>query len=103
MPNGESKNWIRFCAAIDGFRSRYGKWPTAVRVLDFFPDELKSVLSGSDHAKLLSKIKVIGDNSPFIAVDESGNAYDYGREGFPNLKLNVRASEWLGVTPNYCD
>ncbi len=101
MPNGESKNWLKFCAAIDGFRSRYGKWPTAVRVLDFFPDELKSVLSEADHAKLLSKIKILADDSAFIAVDESGNAYDYGREGFPGPTLEVRASEWLGVTPDY--
>jgi hypothetical protein len=103
MPNGESKNWIRFCAAIEGFRSRYGKWPSTVKVLDFFPDELERVLSEADHAKLLSKINVIGDDSPFVAIDESGNSYDYGHEGFSEKESDIQASDWLDVNPDYYD
>ena len=82
MPNGESKNWIRFCAAIDGFRARYNHWPRSVRVLDNFPDELKRVLSKEDYKRLTSKIGIIGDNSPYIAIDETGKSYNYAEEGF---------------------
>ena len=32
MPNGYDRNWIRFCAAVDGFRMRYGRWPDRVRM-----------------------------------------------------------------------
>lgn len=103
MPNGESKNWIRFCAAIDGFRARYNYWPQSARVLDFFPDELKRVLSKEDYAQLKSKIEIIGDNSPFIATDETGKTYNYGEEGFSNKKPDIRAQDWLGVTPEYYD
>jgi len=28
MPNGDDKNWVRLCAALDGFFGRYGRWPT---------------------------------------------------------------------------
>jgi len=45
MPNGDSKNWIRFCASIDGFRARYGSWPTKVRVPNFFIEELQEILT----------------------------------------------------------
>jgi len=32
MPNGGDKNFIRLCGAIEGFRVRFGTWPTAVRL-----------------------------------------------------------------------
>jgi hypothetical protein len=103
MPNGESKNWIRMCAAIDGFRAKYNSWPKTVRVFDFFPSELKRVLSENDHTKLQSKIDIVGDNSLFIAVDETGNSYSYGDEGFSKKEPDIRAEDWLGVSPDYYD
>jgi len=103
VPNGESKNWLRFCASIDGFRARYNHWPKSVRVLDFFPNELKRVLSIEDYTKLISKINIIGDNSPFIAIDETGKSYSYGEEGFSKERPDIRAQDWFGVTPDYYD
>ena len=103
MPNGESKNWIRFCAAIDGFRARYNHWPKSIRVLDFFPNELQRVLSKEDYAKLKSKIEIIGDNSPFIAIDETGKSYNYGEEGFAKEKPDIWACDWFDVAPDYYD
>ena len=103
MPNGESKNWIRFCAAIDGFRCRYKSWPDSVRVPTFFPAELKKVLSKKDQSNLASKIQIIGDDSPYIAMDESGNIYNYDIDGFSNEKPDIQAQDWLDVTPDYYD
>src|SRR5262249_16177409 len=40
MPNGHDKNWVRLCAAIDGFRVRYGHWPMRVRI---FPISLADI------------------------------------------------------------
>ena len=28
VPNGDDKNWVRLCGAIDGFRVKYVKWPS---------------------------------------------------------------------------
>ena len=61
MPNGESKNWIRFCAAINGFRARFNIWPDRVRVPGLFIQELKNVLPSESFDKLCSKINLIGD------------------------------------------
>ena len=103
MPNGESKNWIRFCAAIDGFRARYKKWPTKARVPTFFIEELKEVLTKESFEKLSSKITLIGDESPFIAEDKKSESYNYGLENLSDSKSGLKASEWLGVQPDYDD
>ena len=103
MPNGESKNWIRFCGAIDGFRAHYKSWPNMVRVPNFFINELKTVLPPESFTKLDSKLILIGDESPYIAEDGAGRSYNYGFKGFSKIKPDVRAFEWLGVDPDYYD
>lgn len=103
MPNGESKNWVRFCAAIDGFRADYKSWPNRVRVPKFFIEQLKTVLSPESSAKLESKLILIGDDSPHIAEDGAGRSYNYGSKGFSKIKPDVSAFEWLGVDPDYYD
>ena len=34
-----------------------------------------------------------------IAEDDSGARYDYEKEGFPPLRPQPAAAEWLGVKP----
>ena len=50
-------------------------------------------------------ITLFGDGSDFdfIAEDESGNQYNYEKEGFPNERPDNRATDWLGVNPDYYD
>jgi hypothetical protein len=103
MPNGESRNWIRFCAVIEGFRARYKKWPTKVRVPETFIEELQEVLTKESFEKLLSKITLIGDESPYIAEDKEGESYNYGLEGFSGSQPDLKASDWLDVQPDYYD
>ena len=103
MPNGESKNWVRFCGAIDGFRSHYKSWPNRVRVPKFFIEELRTVLSPESFAKLESKINLIGDESHFIAEDGAGRSFNYEFQGSSKIKPDIRAFEWLGVDPDYYD
>ena len=31
MPNGEDRNWVRLCIAVNGFRARYQKWSETAR------------------------------------------------------------------------
>lgn len=103
MPNGESKNWVRFCIAIDGFRANYKSWPDRVRVPKFFIEELRTVLSAESLAKLESKINLIGDESHFIAEDGAGRSFNYALQGSSIIKPDVCAFEWLGVDPDYDD
>ena len=101
MPNGHDKDWVRLCAAIVGFRVRYGRWPTRVRMHGLSLDDLrKHVFSRPDFAKLERKIKLVADSEMgMIAEDDSGARYDYEKEGFPPLRPQPAAAEWLGVKP----
>ncbi len=101
MPNGEDKNWIRLCAAIDGFKVRFGHWPEEVCLP-------QSVINGFDHAdfkpesmsKIREKITLTGKDVPFVAQDAQGNQYCYGDEGFPKRRPKVDAKTWLAVEPD---
>jgi hypothetical protein len=101
MPNGHDKNWIRLLGAIDGFRVRYGAWPTRVRI---FPASLSNIrdhlFSAGLYAKLTQKVQLIADEAPFVAEDDAGNSYSYGAEGFPAKRPNPSARDWLGVEPD---
>ena len=106
MPNGESKNWIRFQIALERFYILYGKWPTVVHLYPFFITELQDKLSEEDYHKLQSKIKLIPDeNNPFLCFDEDGNKYDYARGDFcPHKRISIRAIDWLQINePDYYD
>lgn len=101
MLNVKSNKWVRFCAAIDGFRYRHKRWPESVKVPEPFLYELEMVLSEKERSLLASKIRIMDDNSPYIAMDEAGNSYNYGEEGFPEKEPDIRAKDWLSDMSNY--
>lgn len=105
MPNGESKNWIRFQLTLESFYVLYGKWPTTIRLCPFFIDELQERFSPEDFQKLQSKIKLIPDqDNSFLAYDELGNRFDYVRGTCPRGRTSVKAIDWLQISePDYYD
>jgi len=100
MPNGHDKNWFRLCGALDGFRVRYGRWPTRVRLNRFsLVDLCDHLFTPEDYAKIVDKVALVADDVGMIAEDDSGARYDYGEEGFPKENPKPDAAEWLGVRP----
>lgn len=100
MPNGGDKNWIRLCAAVDGFRARYGIWPAKVRMFPGALDNLRNrVFDAQSFAQLESKLNLVADEAAMIAEDEEGRSYNYGAEGFTKNEPDIRARDWLGVKP----
>lgn len=99
MPNGHDKNWIRLCAAIDGFRSRYGRWPVRVRMHEMSLRDFDFLFTREDLARISAKAALVPDEAPMIAEDDSGARYNYGEEGFPERAPDIRAAAWLGVRP----
>jgi hypothetical protein len=98
MPNGHDKNWMRLCAAIDGFRSRYGRWPARVRMHEMSLRDFDFLFTREDLARITAKVVLIPDEAPMIAEDDSG-AYNYGEEGFPERAPDISAAAWFGVRP----
>jgi hypothetical protein len=105
MPNGESKNWVRFMKTLEAFYNLHDKWPTVIHLYPFFINELQEKLSMEDFQKLQSKIRLEPDKeNPFLSLDEVGNRFDYARETCPNEHHSVRAIDWLEIhEPTYFD
>ena len=98
MPNGGDRNYVRFCAAVDGFKDRYGRWPERVVVEQGYIDDLKEhVLAPGEFDRMQQKLRVLAGNALFRAEDDAGNSYEYGEEGFPPQKPRPSAREWLGL------
>ena len=101
MPNGFDKNWIRLCAAIEGFYVSHGKWPSRVLLFAGSIENLKTdVFSQESFAKLVSKVNLVASEAPIVAEDDEGNQYSYGAQGFPEKRPKVSAVDWLGVEPD---
>jgi hypothetical protein len=97
MPNGIDKNWFRMCAGINGFRSRYGDWPTKMRLPE---GAIQALFTKESLARLEEKLTFVYDGSPYIAEDEIGRRFNYGEEGFPDLPPDIQARDWLNVEPD---
>ena len=99
--NGFDQNWIRLCAAIDGFYVSYRKWPSRVLLCADVIEDLKvSVFSQESFAKLAATVDLVASGSPIVAQDDEGNEYSYGERGFPENRPPVSAADWLGLRPD---
>jgi hypothetical protein len=100
MPNGESKNWIRLCITLEGYRSFYGRWPETISLTPDFIEELQNKLTTSDFEKLQSKLKLIPDDTkPFECHDKMGNQFTYSK-GLKTVNKNQHNPiKWLNITP----
>lgn len=99
MPNGHDQQWVRFCGAVDGFRSQHGHWPSRVRGFASAMQTLRSLFDEDSLARLESRLELVDGDGPFQAEDQEGNSYNYGAQGFPKQRPNPDASAWLGVSP----
>src|SRR5687768_4849384 len=98
MPNGDDKNWVRVCAAIDGFRIQYGRWPKRVRIMPVcYFDLISHVLTPLGFALVSSFVELVPeDKAEMIADDETGAEYSYGRQSFPKENAEPPTREWFG-------
>ena len=100
--NGFDKNFVRLCAAINGFHTAHGTWPTRVRLFAGALADLRDFIFSSESFQALTeKIEqVVDDDAPMVAEDDEGNSYNYGEQGFPDRRPQPSAEEWLGVQPD---
>ncbi len=97
------RNWLRLCAVIDGFRSRYGRWPTRVRIMPCFLNFLREQeLTPEEFGIVTAKVELVPDeDAPYIAEDDDGHEYNYAsHEKWYKFPTDIRARDWLG-NPTY--
>ena len=100
MPNGADKNWVRLCAAIDGFRARHKLWPTTIRLGKREYKDLQWMFTKESFGKLAEKLRFVTIDLGMAAEDHEGRKYDYAKEGFSKKQPDITAKEWLGVEPD---
>jgi hypothetical protein len=98
MPNGDDADWVRVCAAIDGFRVRHGRWPSRVRLFPVALEGLRDhVLTPAGFAVVQSVVELVADaQAPMVAEDGSGATYNFGWEGFVRPRPDEPARDWFG-------
>lgn len=103
MPNAADKNFVRPCAAINGFRARYRAWPTFVRIRPKALDDPRDlILTPEDFSKVEQEVRLLAEVGFLIAEDETGRRYDYDNDSLrlPSRLLS-RVSRNLGrLTPS---
>jgi hypothetical protein len=104
MPNGYDKNWVRLCGAIDGFRVRFGHWPSKVLLNRIILNDLEhGIFLPESMKRIKDKVSLVVQDADIVAQDEFGNQYSYGDEGFPARRPRIDARKWLGVEPDRPD
>jgi hypothetical protein len=93
MVDGMDKSWFQIIVAINGFRSRYGQWPTIIHLPQ---EEIDSLAEGSMLAKLDKKLMVLSTGTPFTAEDNQGRTYNLQKDGFLS-GTDIDARVWLGL------
>lgn len=99
MPNGEDKNWVRACAAMEGFFMRYGHWPTRLRFPRPAFEEFRQLFHPDVLQQFLARFEIVIDDRFFAAESDGGRRYDYMVEGLPTGPLRCSAREHFGASP----
>jgi len=103
MPNGEHKNWYRLLMTIDGFRSRYSRWPTGARMSRNLLETLKEDFRSSTLNDLVAQLPIVavGVDAHLEVIDSEGRTFKYGEER--NQEPDIDARSWLGIAPDAQD
>lgn len=98
MPNGDDASWVRVCAAVDGFRVRFSRWPARVRLFAAALGDLRDhILTPEGFAVVASVVELVADESaPMVAEGAEGESYNFGVEGFPRPRPCEPTREWFG-------
>jgi len=107
MPNGSDAYWIRLCMAINGFKGKYGKWPTKVRLRSGLISIINGILGGKSFAILEKHIELIPDEEflEISAEDNIGHQFIYGKDMDEYQEPDTSIKDWLGIDslPEYQD
>lgn len=94
VPNGDERNWSRFCFTIAGFREAHGCWPSRVLLPEDLLRDIESLMAPESFRKLNERIKIVTRDGDIVAEDDSGHTYVYGT-AWPDYQ---EVEGWLGVT-----
>ena len=92
-------NLVRIGQAIDGFKTKYGYWPTALQADEETLNTLKKYHLTEEGFKQLSgfvSITPVTSGVSIVASGIGGDKFDYSREGWSGDPLEVGVLRLLG-------
>jgi hypothetical protein len=93
VPNGNDKNWLRVCGAIDRFREQHGRWPERVRLMPIaFVDLVNHVLTPIGFALVSSIVEIVSDELADVIADDESSVHG---QDLP-VTSDLSAYEWFG-------
>jgi hypothetical protein len=90
-------NLSRVLETLNGFRDKYGHWPTRLRLSTSALQSLRdSHLTPPGFQTLQSKLELVAaDHERLVAEDDAGLKFDYSKEGWLGRKPPRGSDEWL--------
>lgn len=86
----------RILITINGFRRRYGSWPTILQVDAVMADALqRETLTPRGWQAIVAKLQIQDAKGTVIAEDENGQVYEYGSESNNPASQDSSADYWL--------
>lgn len=91
---------VRFIEAINGFKTKYGHWPTRVeadaQTIAFLATDSLTPLG---FFLLQSKVELaVGEEMKIMAKGVGDEVFDYGTEGWQSEQIHKHdARQWLGL------
>jgi hypothetical protein len=99
MPNGRDAYWQRLRMAIEGFKGKYNKWPSQVRLRQDLIYIIKEILGQKSFNMLEKNIKLIPDEDSLeiCAEDDTGLQFIYGKDMKEYQQPEISVKDWLGI------
>lgn len=95
---------VRVIEALNGFRSKFGYWPTSLQMEgDSIACLATELLTPFGFFSLQSRVSIeIGVSGRLLAKGHSGHEFDYGAEGWRTEGAHAHdARAWLGLIEEY--
>jgi hypothetical protein len=93
------RDWFIFLRFLEGFKVRFGCWPTHLHLPRDMFDYLRNYLfTREEYSKIKKKIKLIPDDKLIIAKDKEGRIHDFMEDGYPS-SIDMNSTGWLGIDP----
>jgi hypothetical protein len=92
-------NLVRVLQALDGFKGRFGYWPSEVHLCRAAITSLQDYhLTAEGFARLSAFVNLVPvEDIVMIARGPDGSVFNYGEEGFDGPKPPLSAARLLGL------
>lgn len=97
---GDGGLLVRAMQAVDGFRAKYGTWPTVLEIDPEWWEVLRDAhLGPAAEANVRKRLEIRTTPEVLRAGDPAGRSYDYLREAWRWRHPGEPARHWCGIAP----